>query len=70
MFVGEWRYLEDWGANWFFGVEPSAFGCVGALINFAVAAGVSQLTREPPERIQNLVEDIRVPMGADVAHRH
>ena len=36
----------------------------GALINFVVAILVSKVTAEPPEHIQHLVEDIRVPKGA------
>ena len=56
--------------NWLFGISPEAFGAVGALINFAVAYGVSRATAPPPEHIQHLVEDIRVPRGAGegVAH--
>jgi cation/acetate symporter len=43
---------------------------VGALINFAVAFAVSSFTKAPPEHIQHLVEDIRVPMGAGAAQDH
>ncbi len=70
MFVADWTYLEGLGSNWFLGIEPNAFGVVGAIVNFAVALAVSKVTAEPPERIQDLVEDIRVPMGSDVAHAH
>ena len=68
MFVADWRYLEDWGSNWFFGIEPNAFGVVGAMVNFAVAIAISQWTPAPPQRVRDLVEDIRVPMGSDVVH--
>ncbi len=56
--------------NWFLGISPEAFGAVGAMINFAVAYIVSHATAPPPEHIQHLVEDIRVPRGAgdSVAH--
>jgi cation/acetate symporter len=47
--------------NWLFGISPEAFGAVGAAINFIVALIVSYVTEEPPEHIQHLVEDIRVP---------
>ena len=56
--------------NWFIGISPEAFGSVGALINFAVAFIVSPLTPAPPEHIQHLVEDIRVPKGAGAATGH
>ncbi|MCW9025284.1 MAG: cation acetate symporter [Gammaproteobacteria bacterium] len=47
--------------NWILGISPEAFGAVGALINFVVAWSVSNVTEEPPEHIQHMVEDIRVP---------
>ena len=48
-------------AHWFLGIAPEAFGAVGAMVNFAVAYVVSGITAPPPEHIQHLVEDIRVP---------
>jgi len=56
--------------NWFMGISPEAFGAVGALVNFVVATLVSKVTAEPPEEIQHLVEDIRVPKGAAAAVDH
>ncbi len=56
--------------NWFMGIQPESFGAVGALINFAVAIVVSKLTSAPPEHIQHLVEDIRIPKGAGGAVGH
>ncbi len=53
-----------------FGIAPEAFGAVGAALNFASAMLVSKLTAEPPEHIQHLVEDIRVPRGAAGAQAH
>ena len=57
-------------ANHFLGIAPEAFGAVGAGINFATAIIVSKLTKEPPEHIQHLVEDIRVPRGSGGAVDH
>jgi cation/acetate symporter len=56
--------------NWFMGISPEAFGAVGAGINFLVAWVVSKVTTAPPEHIQHLVEDIRVPKGAAEAVEH
>ena len=56
--------------NWFMGISPEAFGAVGAMLNFASAYVVSKITPPPPEHIQHLVEDIRVPMGAGKAASH
>jgi cation/acetate symporter len=56
--------------NWFMGISPEAFGAVGAILNFVVAMFVSKVTAAPPEHIQDLVEDIRVPTGAAAAVEH
>ena len=59
------------GANSFFGITPEAFGAVGALVNFIVAFVVDKMTKEPPEHIQHMVENVRIPRGAkavDGAH--
>ena len=47
--------------NWLFGISPEGIGTVGMLLNFVVAFVVSSLTSEPPEEIQEMVENIRVP---------
>jgi cation/acetate symporter len=56
--------------NWVLGISPESIGAVGALVNFVVAYVVSRATAAPPERIQYLVEDIRVPKGAGEAVAH
>ena len=70
MFIASTAFLGDMSPNWFLGIEPNAFGVVGAIVNFAVAYGVSKITTQPPEHIQHLVEDIRVPRGAGSATGH
>ena len=61
MFIASTAYLGDTAPNWFFGIEPNAFGAIGALVNFAVAFAVCRFTAPPPVHIQELVEHIRVP---------
>ena len=56
--------------NWLFGIQPEAFGAVGALLNFSSAWVVSKFTSAPPAHIQALVEDIRVPRGSGEATEH
>ena len=70
MFVASTAFLGDMPANWFLGIEPNAFGAVGALVNFGVAFAVSAFTRAPPESVRELVENIRVPAGAEKAVEH
>jgi cation/acetate symporter len=56
--------------NWLFGISPEGIGTVGMVLNFVVAFAVSKVTAEPPEHIQHMVEDIRVPKGASGAVDH
>ena len=51
----------DVAENWLFGISPEGIGALGAVLNFAVALGVSSLTPPPSEEVRNLVERIRVP---------
>jgi cation/acetate symporter len=69
-FVPGTAFLGGMEPNWFLGISPNAFGAVGALVNFVVAWLVSRVTSAPPEHIQHLVEDIRVPKGAAEATSH
>ena len=64
MFIASTSYMGDMPQNWFFGIEPNAFGAVGAMFNFAVAFAVAKMTAPPPQEIIELVEHIRVPSGA------
>jgi cation/acetate symporter len=70
MFVASTAFLGDMPENWFLGIEPNAFGAIGAIVNFAVALGVSAVTKAPPAEVQELVEHIRVPAGAEAALDH
>ncbi len=54
--------------HWFLGISPEGIGTLGMLLNFAVAIGVSRITPPPPEGIQRMVEEIRIPRGAGEAH--
>ncbi len=53
--------LPDNADNWLFGINPTSFGVFGAIANFVVAFVVSRVTAPPPEHIQHLVEEVRVP---------
>ena len=47
--------------NYLFGISPEGIGTIGMLINFIIAIIVSRFTKPTPERIKQLVEDIRYP---------
>ena len=50
-------------AYWF-GISPEGIGTVGMLLNFAVTMAVSQVTAPPPEDVQRMVEEVRLPREA------
>ncbi len=60
-FVASTAMAPNTPDHWFMGIAPEAFGAIGALVNFVVAYVVSGITAPPPEHIQHLVDDIRVP---------
>jgi len=50
--------------GYWFGIKPEGIGVIGMLFNLVVSLVVSRLTAPPPQEIQDLVEDIRIPRGA------
>jgi cation/acetate symporter len=51
----------DNAEGWWLGISPEGIGTVGTLLNFIVAFVICRLTAEPPQEVQAMVEDIRVP---------
>ena len=66
LFIKGTEFLGLFGgkANFFLGIEPNAFGAIGAVVNFGVAFAVKQMFPAPPQRIRDLVESVRIPRGA------
>ena len=64
MFIPGTSFLGDLPPNWFLGIEPNAFGVVGAIVNFGVTLTLSRLTAPPPDSVKQLVENIRVPVSS------
>jgi len=48
-------------ANWWWGISPEGIGTIGMLINFAVMYVVSLMTKEPPQQVQDMVQNLRYP---------
>ncbi len=63
---------SPWGdnvaENWLLGISPEGIGVIGMCLNFVVAVTVSHMTAPPPDRIQHMVEHIRVPRHFDEDH--
>ena len=61
MFIQSTSFLGNMESNWFLGIEPNAFGAIGAMVNFIVAYIVSKKNDPPPKEIIEMVERIRLP---------
>lgn len=57
-------------SEWWFGTSPEGFGTVAMLVNVVVSVVVSRLTPAPPQHVQEIVENIRIPSGAGEAQSH
>jgi len=56
--------------DWWFGISPEGFGSIAMIANFIIAIIILQFTPEPPEDVQEIVENIRIPSGAGEATGH
>ena len=57
-------------SEWWFGTSPEGFGTIAMIVNVVVSVVVSRMTSAPPENVQEIVENIRIPSGAGEAHDH
>lgn len=69
-FKSPWFGATNTADYWLFGISPEGIGTIGMFINFAVAIVVSRITAPTPTVVQDMVDDIRIPSGAGVAHTH
>ena len=48
-------------SEWWFGISPEGFGSIAMLCNFVVSIVISKLTSPPPQKINDLIDNIRIP---------
>ncbi len=62
-YIYYFRFIRpEAGADeWLLGISPEGIGAVGMLLNFALTVIVSRFTAPPPEEVQRMVEEIRLP---------
>ncbi|KGL63055.1 sodium:solute symporter family protein [Polaribacter sp. Hel1_85] len=65
-----WLGEKPTASEWWFGISPEGFGTVAMFVNFVISVVISRLTPAPPENVQDLVENIRIPSGAGEASDH
>ena len=68
-YIVYFQFLSD-SKDYWFGISPEGIGFVGMFINFIIAYVVSSRTPPPPEEVQEMVENIRIPSGAGKASDH
>ena len=51
----------DNAENWLFGISPEGIGTMGTILNLVTAYVVCKFAKEPPEDVQSIVENIRLP---------
>lgn len=56
--------------DWWFGISPEGFGTIAMLVNFLVSLVVCHFTSPPPQEVQEIVENIRIPSGAGEVTGH
>ena len=61
MFIESTSFLGNMKPNWFFGIEPNAFGAIGAFVNFTVAFLVAKRNPPVPENVSKMIDKIRMP---------
>ncbi|MEN8666506.1 MAG: sodium:solute symporter family protein [Flavobacteriaceae bacterium] len=49
--------------EWWFGISPEGFGSVAMTVNFAVSIIVCKYTTPPPLKVQEIVDNIRIPIS-------
>lgn len=56
--------------HWWLGISPEGIGSLGMLLNFVVCFVVSKVTPAPPQAVQDMIQEIRIPRGAGGAVEH
>jgi cation/acetate symporter len=56
--------------HWWWGISPEGIGSVGMFLNVLVCFAVSLATPAPPQHVQDLIQEIRIPKGAGEAQNH
>jgi cation/acetate symporter len=69
-YIVYFKFMDGSPEDLFLGISPEGFGGVGMLLNFVAAFTVSSLTKAPPEHVQAMIKNIRIPREANKAQSH
>ncbi|MEO6346488.1 MAG: sodium:solute symporter family protein [Aquaticitalea sp.] len=57
-------------SQWWFGISPEGFGTIAMILNFIVSVTIMKFTKSPPQEVQDMVENIRIPSGVNDTLNH
>lgn len=57
-------------SEWWFGISPEGFGTIAMMLNFIVSITIMKFTKAPPQEVQDIVENIRIPSGVNAPVQH
>ena len=60
-YIYYFKFVNTNPADWWFGVSPEGIGFVFMFASAIIGVVVALMTKAPPQEIQDLVEDIRIP---------
>ena len=69
-YIVYFKFMDGAPKDLFLGISPEGFGGIGMLLNFVAAFTVSSLTKAPPEHVQAMIKNIRIPRQANKAESH
>jgi len=60
-YISYFKFMGGTEAGWWFGVSPEGIGFVFMWFSAATGVATALITSSPPQNVQDLVEDIRIP---------
>ena len=66
-YIVYFKFMGGTADGWWFGISPEGIGFVFMWISAAIGVIVALMTKAPPQDIQDLVQDIRIP-GTRTSH--
>ncbi len=69
-YVTYFKFLGGKETELLWGISPEGFGTIGMVINIIVALTVAHLSKPAPIKVEEMVESIRYPRGAEKAISH
>jgi cation/acetate symporter len=64
------KYLGGTPDQYLWGISPEGIGTLGMIVNFVVSFGVALVTPKPPQKVIDMIEEIRIPRGAGQSIEH